>query len=108
MAGDVVEVGDADFKAQVLDAQGPVLVDFTATWCAPCKAIAPTIEQLATQYKGKLKVTKLNVDDHQQTAQMYGIRSMPTLLFFKNGKVIDQIVGAPPKAKLEEAFKKHA
>ena len=107
MAGpDVFETSDADFAKQVLESEEPVLVDFWATWCAPCKAIAPTLDALATQYKGKVKVAKVNIDEQQQTAQAYGIRSIPTLLLFKGGKVIEQIVGAVPKARLEETFKK--
>ncbi|WP_338867291.1 thioredoxin [Myxococcus stipitatus] len=107
MAGDnVTNVGDGDFKAQVLDSQQPVLVDFWATWCAPCRAIAPHIDALSTQYGSQVKFTKLNIDDNQQTPQDYGIRSIPTLLLFKGGKVVEQIVGAVPKAKIEEAIKK--
>jgi thioredoxin 1 len=107
MAGqDVVHVSDGDFKAQVLDSTEPVLVDFWATWCGPCRAIAPTLDALATQYKGKVKVAKLNVDEHTKTPQDYGIRSIPTLLLFKGGKVIDQVIGAVPKAKLEATFQK--
>jgi thioredoxin 1 len=107
MAGeDVFHTSDADFAKQVLESETPVLVDFWATWCGPCKAIAPTLEALATQYKGKVKVAKLNIDEQQKTAQAYGIRSIPTLLLFKGGKVIEQVVGAVPKARLEETFKK--
>ena len=107
MAGqDVFHTSDDEFSKQVLESTEPVLVDFWATWCGPCKAIAPTLDALATQYKGKVKVAKLNVDEQQKTAQAYGIRSIPTLLLFKGGKVIDQVVGAVPKAKLEETFKK--
>ncbi len=107
MAGeDVFHTSDAEFSKHVLESQEPVLVDFWATWCGPCKAIAPTLEALATQYKGRVKVAKLNIDEQQKTAQTYGIRSIPTLLLFKGGKVIDQVVGAVPKAKLEETFKK--
>ncbi len=107
MAGaDVLNVGDADFKKEVLDSTTPVLVDFWATWCAPCRAIAPALEELATQYKGKVKVAKVNIDDNQDTPQQYGVRSIPTLLLFKGGRVVDQIVGAVPKAKLEDAIKK--
>jgi len=107
MAGeDVFHTSDAEFSKQVLESQEPVLVDFWATWCGPCKAIAPTLEALATQYKGRVKVAKMNIDEQQKTAQTYGIRSIPTLLLFKGGKVIDQVVGAVPKAKLEETFKK--
>ncbi|MDQ3265262.1 MAG: thioredoxin [Myxococcota bacterium] len=108
MAGDVLNVDDAQFQKEVLSAQEPVLVDFTAAWCAPCKAIAPHLEELASRYKGKVKVTKVDVDASMQTAQAFGIRSMPTLLMFKGGKVVDQIIGAVPKAKLEAFFTKHA
>jgi thioredoxin 1 len=106
MAGDVIHIGDGDFKAQVLDSEQPVLVDFWATWCAPCRAIAPVVEELATQYKGKIKFGKMDIDEHQNTPQQYGIRSIPTLLLFKGGKVVEQIVGAVPKKKLEEALAK--
>jgi thioredoxin 1 len=107
MAGaDVVTIGDADFKKQVLESEQPVLVDFWATWCAPCRAIAPAVDELATQYKGKVKVAKVNIDENQDTPQQYGIRSIPTLLVFKGGKVVEQIVGAVPKSKLEAAITK--
>jgi thioredoxin 1 len=107
MAGaDVLNVGDSDFKKEVLESQQPVLVDFWATWCAPCRAIAPAVEELATQYKGRVKVAKMNIDDNQDTPQQFGVRSIPTLLIFKGGKVVDQIVGAVPKSKLEDALKK--
>jgi thioredoxin 1 len=107
MGKDTVAVGDADFKTQVLDSAEPVLVDFWATWCAPCRAIAPALEELATQYKGKVKIAKVDVDEAQTVAQQFGIRSIPTLLMFKGGKVVDQIIGAVPKAKLEESLRKH-
>ncbi|HLL05595.1 MAG TPA: thioredoxin [Myxococcaceae bacterium] len=107
MAGaDVLTVGDADFGKQVLESDQPVLVDFWATWCAPCRAIAPAVEELATQFKGKAKVAKMDIDNNQDTPQQYGIRSIPTLLVFKGGKVVDQIVGAVPKARLEAALTK--
>jgi thioredoxin 1 len=107
MAGaDVMNIGDGDFKKEVLESTEPVLVDFWATWCAPCRAIAPAIEELAGQYKGRIKVAKVNIDDNQDTPQQYGVRSIPTLLLFKGGRVVDQIVGAVPKAKLEDAIKK--
>ncbi|HKD40405.1 MAG TPA: thioredoxin [Myxococcaceae bacterium] len=106
MAGDVFNIGDNEFKTEVIDSQQPVLVDFWATWCAPCRAIAPAVEELASQYKGKVKVAKLNIDDNQETPQQYGVRSIPMLLVFKGGVVVEQIVGAVPKARLEEALKK--
>lgn len=106
MSKDTIVVGDASFKAEVIDSNTPVLVDFWATWCAPCRAIAPALEDLATQYKGKVKIAKLDVDENQGVAQQYGIRSIPTLLMFKGGKVVEQLVGAVPKAKLEDTLKK--
>ncbi|MEW6433241.1 MAG: thioredoxin [Myxococcota bacterium] len=106
MSKDTVAVADSTFKSEVLDSDVPVLVDFWATWCAPCRAIAPALEELATQYKGKVKIAKVDVDENQQVAQQYGIRSIPTLLLFKGGKVVDQLVGAVPKAKLEDSLKK--
>lgn len=107
MAGaDVMNIGDGEFRQEVLESQTPVVVDFWATWCAPCRAIAPALEELATQYRGRVKVAKVNIDDNQETPQQYGVRSIPTLLVFKGGRVVDQIVGAVPKAKLEDAIKK--
>ncbi|GMU08689.1 thioredoxin [Corallococcus caeni] len=105
MAGNVIELGDAEFQREVLESQEPVLVDFTATWCPPCRVIAPVIDTLAAEYKGRMKMVKLNVDDHPRTPEQYGIRAMPTLLFFKGGKVVKQVVGAVPRAKLEEAVR---
>jgi thioredoxin 1 len=106
MSKDTVAVLDATFKSEVLDSQTPVLVDFWATWCAPCRAIAPALDELAAQYKGKVKIAKVDVDENQQIAQQYGIRSIPTLLMFKGGKVVEQLVGAAPKTKLEDSIKK--
>jgi thioredoxin 1 len=105
-SADVFNIGDGDFQKEVLDSLQPVLVDFWATWCAPCRAIAPAVEELATQYKGRVKVVKVNIDEHQQTPQQYGVRSIPMLFVFKGGVVVEQIVGAVPKARLEEALKK--
>jgi thioredoxin 1 len=106
MGVDTVAVQDASFKAEVLDSATPVLVDFWAPWCAPCRAIAPALEELATAYKGKVKVAKVDIDESNAVAQQFGIRSIPTLLMFKGGKVVEQIVGAVPKTKLEESIKK--
>lgn len=104
---DVLELTDSNFDSEVLQSDTPALVDFWAVWCGPCKQVAPTVEALATEYKGKLKVGKLNIDDHQQVPQKYGIRSIPTLLVFKGGQVVGQIVGAVPRSKLVEELKKH-
>lgn len=106
MNKDTVAVTDSSFQSEVLGSQIPVLVDFWAVWCAPCRAIAPALEELATQYKGQVKVAKVDVDANNEVAQKFGIRSIPTLLLFKGGKVVDQLVGAVPKAKLEESLKK--
>jgi thioredoxin 1 len=105
-SNDVVTLQDATFDAEVLKSDIPVLVDFWAVWCGPCKAIAPTVEELAKQYKGKVKIAKMDVDQYQQVPQQFGIRSIPTLLLFKGGRVVDTIVGAVPKSKLEESLKK--
>ena len=102
-----IEVTDANFKHEVLESSVPVLLDFWAEWCGPCKMIAPMVEQLATEYQGKLKVGKVDVDSNQQTSMQFGIRSIPTLLIFKNGRVVDQIVGAVPKAALADKVSKH-
>lgn len=104
MSDHVFQVGDSDFSQLVLQSEQPVLVDFTAAWCAPCRALAPVLDAFATDHADKLKVAKLDVDENQATAERYGIRSMPTLLLFKGGKVVQQIVGAVPRAKLEEAI----
>jgi thioredoxin 1 len=106
MSKDTVTVQDATFKKEVLESQVPVLVDFWATWCAPCRAIAPALEDLATQYKGQVKIAKLDVDENNVTADQFGIQSIPTLLMFKGGKVVDQLVGGVARARLEEAIKK--
>jgi thioredoxin 1 len=105
MASDKVrELSDTNFKDEVVNSDKPTLVDFWAPWCMPCKAIAPVIEELAATYDGKVKFTKLNVDDNPMTASSYGVRGIPTLIFFKNGSVVDQIIGAVPKAELEKAI----
>jgi thioredoxin 1 len=107
MAGAVIEIGDADFKREVLEARGPVLVDFTATWCAPCRVIAPILDALATEYQGRMKFTKITIDTHQETAQQYGVRAFPSMLVFKDGQVVKQLVGAMPRRRLEEELRPH-
>lgn len=100
MSEHVQEFTDASFSADVLKASAPVLVDFWAPWCGPCRQIAPVIDQLAQEYAGKVVVGKVNLDDSPQAAQMYGIHSIPTLLLFKNGEVVERIVGVPQKSRL--------
>jgi thioredoxin 1 len=107
MAGaGVLEATDATFKQEVLDSDLPVLVDFWAVWCGPCKAIAPVVESIATTYAGKLKVAKVNVDENGATPSQYGIRGIPTLLFIKGGQVVDQIVGYVSQDVIEEKVQK--
>ena len=105
MAG-VLEVTDATFEQEVLKSEQPVLVDFWAVWCGPCKAIAPVVESLAATYDGKLKVAKVNVDQNAASPSRYGIRGIPTLLFFKGGKVVEQIVGFKSQEDLEAAVQR--
>jgi len=106
MAEGVKEIDDSSFESEVLKADKPVLVDFWAPWCGPCKAIAPTVEALAREYGGKIKFAKCNVDENPATPGKFGIRAIPTLIFFKDGKVAEQITGMVAKAKLEEAISK--
>jgi len=106
MAGQgVLEVNDANFDQEVLRSEQPVLVDFWAVWCGPCKAIAPIVDSVAAAYAGKLKVAKVNVDQNGATPSRFGIRGIPALLFFKGGKVADQIVGYVPQSVIEEKVK---
>jgi len=107
MAGNVLEVNDANFEQSVLKSEQPVLVDFWATWCGPCKAIAPIVDEVATSYNGKAKVYKMDVDKNNSTPMRYGVRGIPTLLIFKNGQVAEQIVGFVPKETIERALNKH-
>jgi thioredoxin 1 len=102
-----VELTEGNFEQEVLKSTTPVLVDFWAVWCGPCKMIAPVVDELANEYDGKLKVGKVDVDNHQQIAMQYGIRSIPTLLVFKGGRVVEQIVGAAPKKALIDKLSKH-
>lgn len=101
---DVKQVSDESFDSEVLKSDLPVLIDFWAPWCGPCKAIAPVVEELAKEYAGRLKVVKMNVDDNPQTPSKYGVRGIPNLILFKGGQVQDQIVGAVPKAHLVKAI----
>jgi thioredoxin 1 len=105
--GKYIEVTDATFDEEVLKSELPVLVDFWAVWCAPCRMIAPMVEELATEREGSLKVVKMDVDNNPDTAMKFGIRSIPTLLIFKNGQIVDQVVGAVPKSMLESKVEKH-
>ncbi|WP_417848335.1 thioredoxin [Thalassoglobus sp.] len=102
MAGNVVDFSDATFQDEVLSSDQPVLVDFWAPWCGPCKALTPTIEALADEYAGKVKIGKLNTDENRQVAINYQINSIPTLIVFKGGEPVQRIVGGPPKAQLAE------
>jgi thioredoxin 1 len=102
----VVEVTDINFETDILKSSVPVLVDFWAAWCAPCRAIAPHVEALATQYEGKIKVGKCDIDSNPQVPTRYDVKSIPTLLMFKDGQVVGQVVGAVPRAKVEDLIKK--
>ena len=99
-------VEDTTFQEKVLGSERPTLVDFWATWCAPCRAIAPVVEELASQYDGKVDFYKLNIDENPDTPGNYGVRGIPTLILFKDGKVVDQVVGAVPKSQLDSMIQK--
>lgn len=107
MPADILNVSDATFEEEVLKAAVPVLVDFWAEWCMPCRMIAPAVENIAETYDDKLKVAKMNVDENMKTPAKYGIRGIPTLLLFKNGELIETIVGAQPREKIIELVTKH-
>lgn len=107
MASDViVELSDTSFDTEVINSEKPVLVDFWAPWCGPCKALAPVINEISNDFADKVKVGKLNVDDNPEISMKFGIRSIPTLIVFKDGKVQDQIIGAVPKSEIEKALEK--
>ncbi|TWP22524.1 thioredoxin [Apibacter muscae] len=97
-----LEINDQTFKNEVIDSNEPVLVDFWAEWCGPCRSLSPVIDELSEEFKGKLKVVKIDIDANQNTPVEYGIRNIPTLLFFKNGQLVEKVVGAQPKEALVE------
>jgi thioredoxin 1 len=104
MGGNTLEITDDNFQSEVVNSSIPVLVDFWAPWCGPCRQIAPLIDQLADEYAGSVKIGKLNVDDNPQVASQFGIQSIPTLMIFKNGEVAERFVGAPPRVRLTSAL----
>ena len=106
MSENIINVTDSNFDTLVLKAETPALVDFWASWCAPCKAIAPIVEEVANTYGGKLIVAKMNVDENPSTPGRYGVRGIPTLILFKDGNVVDQLVGAVPKNQITELIDK--
>jgi thioredoxin 1 len=107
MAEGVIELTDQNFAQEVLNSGSLVLVDFWAAWCGPCRTIAPIVEELAKEYAGRLKVGKLNVDENRETAARYNIRSIPSLLLFKDSEVLEQMIGVQPKQNLKKAIEKH-
>ena len=102
----IVQLDDASFESEVISSDKPVLVDFWAPWCGPCKALAPVIDEISDEYVDKLKVGKVNVDENPEISMKFGIRSIPTLMVFKDGEVQDQIIGAVPKSEIENALQK--
>ena len=102
----LIQLTDSNFEQEVLKSEKPVLVDFWASWCGPCKAIGPVVEELATAFKDQVKVGKLNIDDNPNAAKTYGVMSIPTLVLFKGGNVIDKVIGLVPKGRLEDLIKK--
>jgi thioredoxin 1 len=107
MGPDTKTMNDAEFDKQVLKAAQPTLVDFWAEWCAPCRALSPLVDEMATKYKGRLQVVKMNIDENPNTPSQYAVRAIPTLLVVKGGQVVDQLVGLVSKAKLEDLIAKH-
>jgi len=106
-SNNIVQVSDADFDQKVVESQGLTIVDFWAEWCAPCRMIAPVLEELADEYSGKVTIAKLNVDENPRTAARFGIRSIPTLLLFKRGERVDQVIGAVPRGVIQSKIGAH-
>src|SRR4030066_3015 len=106
MAENIINVTDSNFESMVLQSDIPVMVDFWASWCAPCRAIAPIVEEMSNEYAGKVRVAKMNVDENPATPGKYGVRGIPTLILFKGGKVLDQLVGAVPKGQIKDLIGK--
>ena len=102
-----IEITDANFEQEVLKSDTPVLIDFWAVWCGPCRMVGPVVEEIASEYNGKLKVGKLDVDNNPEVSMKFGIRSIPTLMVFKGGKVVEQIIGAVPKRNLVDKVMRH-
>jgi len=102
----LTELSDASFEAEILQSSTPALVDFWAPWCGPCRVVGPIVEELAQEYQGRIKMAKMNVDNNPVTPGKYGIRGIPTLILFKNGEAVDQIVGAVPKGQIEAMLQK--
>lgn len=103
---DLLEVTDESFEKEIINSDLPALVDFWAAWCGPCRMVGPVVEELAKEYEGKIKFAKMDVDQNRQTPTKFGIRSIPTLIFFKNGEVAQTIIGAQPKSNIDEELKK--
>jgi thioredoxin 1 len=103
---DIMEVSDDSFDSEIINSELPAMVDFWAEWCGPCKMVSPVVEELAGEYKGKIKVAKMDVDHNRQTPARFGIRNIPTLILFKGGEVVNTIIGAQPKSSIENELKK--
>ena len=104
--GDVLQVSDSSFESEIVNSDIPAMVDFGADWCGPCKMVGPVVEELAKEYEGKVKIAQMDVDQNRETPAKFGIRNIPTLIFFKGGEVVNTIVGAQSKSSIEEELKK--